>query len=84
MQSSRKNFFVFNCLSIYLPSREVLLKILGYPTFMKELVTKKRSMDFEMVEVSHISSAIMKNSVVIKRDYSGTLQFHASFGYSIC
>lgn len=41
-------------------------------------------MDFEMVEVSHIFSAIMKNSVVIKRDYSGTLQFHASFGYSIC
>ncbi|XP_049356983.1 uncharacterized protein LOC125821608 [Solanum verrucosum] len=63
-----QNFlFVFKTLSINLPLVEVLLEILGYSKFMKELVTKKRSMDFETVEVSHSYSAIMPSNVIIKK-----------------
>ncbi|XP_049372686.1 uncharacterized protein LOC125837639 [Solanum verrucosum] len=42
----------------------------GYAKFMKELVTKKRSLDFETFNVSHSCSAIMtKEQIKKKEDY---------------
>ncbi|XP_049405159.1 uncharacterized protein LOC125868572 [Solanum stenotomum] len=41
----------------------------GYAKFMKELVTKKRSLDFETIEVSHSCSAIMTKELIKKREY---------------
>ncbi|KAK4733515.1 hypothetical protein R3W88_007776 [Solanum pinnatisectum] len=39
----------------------------GYAKFIKELVTKKRSMNFEMIEIFHSCSAIMTSNMVIKK-----------------
>ncbi|XP_049352547.1 uncharacterized protein LOC125816945 [Solanum verrucosum] len=41
----------------------------GYAKFMKELVTKKRSLEYEMIEVPHSCSAIMTNDSITKREY---------------
>ncbi|XP_015169053.1 uncharacterized protein [Solanum tuberosum] len=41
----------------------------GYAKFMKDLVTKKRSMVFETIKVSHSCISIMTNNVVVKKDY---------------
>ncbi|XP_049394722.1 uncharacterized protein LOC125859011 [Solanum stenotomum] len=40
----------------------------GYTKFMKELVTKKRSFDFDIIEVSHSCSAIMTKKMIKKRE----------------
>ncbi|KAK4721428.1 hypothetical protein R3W88_011661 [Solanum pinnatisectum] len=40
----------------------------GYAKFMKELVTKKRSMDFKTIEVSHNCSAIMTREMIKKKE----------------
>ncbi|XP_015163499.1 uncharacterized protein [Solanum tuberosum] len=58
---------VFNTLSINLRLVEALLEMPGYAMFMKELVTKKRSLDFETIEVSHSFSAIMTNETIKKK-----------------
>ncbi|XP_049406111.1 uncharacterized protein LOC125869701 [Solanum stenotomum] len=39
----------------------------GYTKFMKESVTKKRSLDYETIEVSHICGAIMTKELIKKR-----------------
>ncbi|XP_070005062.1 uncharacterized protein [Nicotiana sylvestris] len=46
-------------LSINVPLLEALEKILGYAKFIKDLVTKKRSMNFETIKVTHQVSAIV-------------------------
>jgi len=58
---------VLKTLSINLPLVEALLEMPEYEKFVKELVTKKRNMDFQMVEVSHNCNAIMVNNVVMKK-----------------
>ncbi|XP_049410637.1 uncharacterized protein LOC125873832 [Solanum stenotomum] len=62
----KKFVSMFKTLSINLPLVEALLEMLGYAKFMKELVTKKRSMDFETIKVSHNCSAIMTSEMIIK------------------
>ncbi|XP_049378078.1 uncharacterized protein LOC125842818 [Solanum stenotomum] len=64
----KKFFSVFKTLSINLPLVEVLLEMPGYAKFMKELVTKKRRLDFETIEVSHSCSAIMTKELIKKRE----------------
>ncbi|KAK4729713.1 hypothetical protein R3W88_022701 [Solanum pinnatisectum] len=64
----KKFLSVFKTLSINLPLVETLLEIPGYVKFMKELVTKKRSLDFETIEVSHSCSAIMTKELIKKRE----------------
>ncbi|KAK4737363.1 hypothetical protein R3W88_001060 [Solanum pinnatisectum] len=59
-------------LSINLPLVEALLEMPGYAKFMKELVTKKRSLDFETIEVSHSCSAIMTNEMIKKKEDPGS------------
>ncbi|KAG5568431.1 hypothetical protein H5410_064554 [Solanum commersonii] len=42
-----------------------------YAKFMKELVTKKRGLDFETIEVSHSCSAIMTKELIKRTEYPG-------------
>lgn len=42
--------------------------MLGYAKFMKHLVTRNKSMDFEAMEVSHYYSAITSSNLVIKKE----------------
>lgn len=65
----QKKLYVFKTLSINLSLVEALLEMSGYAKLMKELVTKRRSMDFETIEVS--CSAIMSSNVVVKKDDPG-------------
>ncbi|WMV24772.1 hypothetical protein MTR67_018157 [Solanum verrucosum] len=51
----------------------------GYVKFMKELVTKKRSMDFKQIKVSHSGSAIMSSNVVVKMDEPGAFTIPCSY-----
>ncbi|XP_070004445.1 uncharacterized protein [Nicotiana sylvestris] len=46
-------------LSINVPLVEALEKMLGYAKFMKDLVTKKRSMNCETIKITHQVSAIV-------------------------
>ncbi|KAK4737176.1 hypothetical protein R3W88_000873 [Solanum pinnatisectum] len=76
----QKFLFVFKTLSINLSLVEALLEMSGFAKFMKELVTKKMSMDFETVEVSHSCSAIMTNNVVIKKADPGAFTIPCTNG----
>ncbi|XP_049406146.1 uncharacterized protein LOC125869747 [Solanum stenotomum] len=40
----------------------------GHAKFMKELVTKKRSLDYDTIQVPHSCHAIMTNDSIIKRE----------------
>uniref|UniRef100_M1DCC9 mRNA expressed from retrotransposon-like gene n=1 Tax=Solanum tuberosum TaxID=4113 RepID=M1DCC9_SOLTU len=60
----KKFLSMFKTLSINLLLLEALFEMLGYAKFMKELVTKNRSLDFETIEVSHSSSTIMPNEMI--------------------
>ncbi|XP_015167586.1 uncharacterized protein [Solanum tuberosum] len=64
----RKFLSVFKNLSINLPLVEALLEMLGYAKFIKEQVTKKMSLDYEMIEVPHSCSAIMTNQSITKKE----------------
>ncbi|KAK4716250.1 hypothetical protein R3W88_014588 [Solanum pinnatisectum] len=64
----KKFLSLFKTLSINLPLVEPLLEMLGYAKFIKELVTKKRSLDFETIEVSHSCSSIMTKELIKKKE----------------
>ncbi|KAK4706577.1 hypothetical protein R3W88_033866 [Solanum pinnatisectum] len=64
----KKNLSVFKSLSINLSLVKALLEMSGYFKFMKELVTKKMSLDYETIEVPHSSNAIMTNDSITKRE----------------
>lgn len=50
---------------------EALLEMLGYAKFLMELITKKRSLDFETSKVSYDCSVIMTNELIKKREDPG-------------
>ncbi|KAK4723994.1 hypothetical protein R3W88_026773 [Solanum pinnatisectum] len=52
----------------------------GYAKFMKELVTKKRNMDFETIEVSHNYSTIMTSAIVTKKQDPGAFTIPCTIG----
>ncbi|XP_070036618.1 uncharacterized protein [Nicotiana tomentosiformis] len=62
-QNSENQFKKFiqmmKSLSINVPLVEALEQIPGYAKFMKDLVTKKRSMNFETIKVTHQVNAIV-------------------------
>ncbi|KAK4723991.1 hypothetical protein R3W88_026770 [Solanum pinnatisectum] len=64
----KKFLSVFKKVSMNLPLVEALFEMSGYAKFMKELVTKKRSLDFETIEVSHRCREIMTNELIKKRE----------------
>ncbi|XP_049348123.1 uncharacterized protein LOC125812677 [Solanum verrucosum] len=71
---------VFKSLSINLPLVEALLEMPGYAKFMKELITKKRSFEYEMIEVAHSCSAIMTNDSITKRKDLGEFTIPCTIG----
>ncbi|XP_070017918.1 uncharacterized protein [Nicotiana sylvestris] len=55
-----KNFIdMIKSLSINLPLVEALEQMLGYAKFMKDLVTKKQSINFETIKMTHQVSTIV-------------------------
>ncbi|KAK4718010.1 hypothetical protein R3W88_016348 [Solanum pinnatisectum] len=52
----------------------------SYAKFMKELVTRKRSLDFEMIEVSHSCSAIISKELIEKKDDPGAFTIPCTIG----
>ncbi|XP_049381288.1 uncharacterized protein LOC125845808 [Solanum stenotomum] len=52
----------------------------GYAKFMKELVTKKRSLEYETIEVTHSCSAIMTNESITKREDPGGFTIPCTIG----
>ncbi|KAK4737558.1 hypothetical protein R3W88_001255 [Solanum pinnatisectum] len=76
----KKFLSVFKTLSINLPLVEALLEMPGYTKFMKELVTKKRSLNFETIEVSHSCSAIMTKELIKRREDLGAFTIPCTIG----
>ncbi|XP_070055187.1 uncharacterized protein [Nicotiana tomentosiformis] len=68
-------------LSINVPLVEALEQISGYAMFMKDLVTKKRSMNFETIKMTHQVSAIV-HSMAPK--VGGSRRFHDSLYHWGC
>ncbi|XP_070031642.1 uncharacterized protein [Nicotiana tomentosiformis] len=66
----KKFIYMMKSLSINVPIVEVLQQIPGYAKFMKDLVTKKRSMNCEMIKMTHQVSAIV-NSMAPKLEDPG-------------
>ncbi|XP_070057473.1 uncharacterized protein [Nicotiana tomentosiformis] len=62
-QNGENQFKIFinmmNSLSINVPLVEALEQMPGYAKFMKDLVTKKRLMNFETIKITHQVSAIV-------------------------
>ncbi|XP_049414715.1 uncharacterized protein LOC125877471 [Solanum stenotomum] len=71
---------VFKTLSINLPLVEALLEISGYAKFMNELVTRKGSLDFDAIKVSHSCSEIITNEMIKKKEDPRTLTIPCTIG----
>lgn len=63
----QKIFSMFNFLHINFLVVEAMIEMPGYAKFMKELVTNKRTLECEMIEVLHNCSAILINTWLLKR-----------------
>ncbi|XP_069152761.1 uncharacterized protein [Solanum lycopersicum] len=70
-------------LSIKVPLVEALGQMLGYANFMKDLVTKKRSVTFEDDDRMQHCTAISTRSLVQKKKIRMRLLFHVQLGYYI-
>ncbi|XP_070009625.1 uncharacterized protein [Nicotiana sylvestris] len=66
-------------LSINIPLVEALEQMPGYAKFMKDLVTKKRSMDCETIKMSHQMSAIV-NSMATKLENPNAYSIPCTIG----
>ncbi|XP_075088017.1 uncharacterized protein LOC107821678 isoform X1 [Nicotiana tabacum] len=66
-------------LSINVPLVEALEQMPGYAKFMKDLVTKKRSINFETIKVSHQVSAIV-HSMTPKLEDPGAFTIPCTIG----
>lgn len=56
---------------------DALLKMSVHTKFRKDIVTKKRCIDFKTVEISHHFSVTMSCNMVVKKEDRGHLQFHS-------
>lgn len=63
---------MFNSYSINVPLVEALEEIRGYAKFMKELVTKKKTLECKTIKVSYHWSEIVTNTLVAKKDDPST------------
>ncbi|XP_049391615.1 uncharacterized protein LOC125856074 [Solanum stenotomum] len=57
-----------------------LLEMPGYAKFVKELVTKKRILDYETIESLHSCSAIMTKELITKREDPGAFTIPCTIG----
>ena len=67
-------------LSINVPLVEALEQMSGYAKFMKDLVTKKRSVTFEDDDRLQHCSAIATRSLVQKKEDSGSFTIPCTVG----
>ncbi|XP_075074632.1 uncharacterized protein LOC142162209 [Nicotiana tabacum] len=77
-----------NSLSINAPLVEALEQMPRYAKFMKDLVKKKRSMDYETIKMAHQVSVIV-HSIALKLENPGTFTIpytigSANFAKSLC
>ncbi|XP_070046599.1 uncharacterized protein [Nicotiana tomentosiformis] len=84
----KKFIDMMKILSINVPLVEALEKISGYAKFMKDLVTKKRSMNYETIKVTHQVSEIV-HSMAQKLEDPGAFTIlctvgSAEFEKSLC
>ncbi|XP_070055652.1 uncharacterized protein [Nicotiana tomentosiformis] len=70
---------IMKSFSINVPLLEALEKMPSYEKYMKDLVTKKRSMNFETIKVTHQVSAIM-DSMDPKLEDPGTYTIPCTIG----
>lgn len=63
-----------------IPLVEPLIEMPEYTKSIKYLATKKRTMDFERVEMSHSCSAIMSSNNVVKKEYPDVLTIPYTIG----
>ncbi|XP_049373329.1 uncharacterized protein LOC125838305 [Solanum verrucosum] len=61
------------------PQLEELLEMPGYAKFMKELITKKMSLEYETIEV-HSCNVIMTNESITKREDPGAFTIACTIG----
>ncbi|XP_015168696.1 uncharacterized protein [Solanum tuberosum] len=76
----QKFLYVFKTFSIKLSLVESLLEMPCHANFIKYLVTRKRTMDFETIEVSHSYTAIMSSNVVVKKYDPGAFTMPCTIG----
>lgn len=69
-------------LLVNIPLVEALEKMSVYAKFMKELVTKKRTMSFEPVDNVHHCSTIVFHSLVEKKEDPGAFMIPSTNGSS--
>lgn len=60
---------------------EALVEMPSYAKFMKELMTKNRILECEIIEVSHHCSAIVTNNLVAKKDAPCAFIIPYTFGF---
>ncbi|XP_070037041.1 uncharacterized protein [Nicotiana tomentosiformis] len=74
----KKFIDIMKSFSINVPLVEALEQMSGYAKFMKDLVTKKRSMNCEMINITHQVSSIV-NSMAPKLEDLGSANFAKAF-----
>ncbi|XP_070018138.1 uncharacterized protein [Nicotiana sylvestris] len=83
----KKFIDMMKSLFINVPLVEALEQMLGYAKFMKDLVTKKRPMNCEMINMTHQVSAIV-HSMAPKLEYPGDFTIpcigSAEFSKALC
>ncbi|XP_070039128.1 uncharacterized protein [Nicotiana tomentosiformis] len=75
----KKFIDIMKSLSINVSLVKALEQMPGYAKFMKNLVTKKRSMNFETIKVTHQVSVIV-HSMAPKLEYPGTFTIPCTTG----
>ncbi|XP_070020709.1 uncharacterized protein [Nicotiana sylvestris] len=75
----KKFIEMMKCLLINVPLVEALEQMLGYAKFMKDLETKKRSMDCETIKMTHQVSAIV-HSMALKLEDPGAFTIPCTIG----
>ncbi|XP_019267284.1 PREDICTED: uncharacterized protein LOC109244617 [Nicotiana attenuata] len=76
----QKFYDMLNQISVTMPFVEALVKMPGYAKFMKDLVTKKKNVNFETVKVTHQCSAIISQAGVKKMKDPGAFTIPCIIG----
>ncbi|XP_009598785.2 uncharacterized protein [Nicotiana tomentosiformis] len=76
----QKFYDMLNQITITMPFVEALGKMPGYAKFMKDLVTKKKNVNFEIVKVIHQCSAIISQAEMKKMKDPGAFTISCTIG----
>nr|XP_016458747.1 PREDICTED: uncharacterized protein LOC107782381 [Nicotiana tabacum] len=76
----QKFYNMLNQITITMPFVEALGKMPGYAKFMKNMVTKKKNVNFEIVKVIHQCSAIISQAEVKKMEDPGAFTISCTIG----